>query len=71
MKWYDRIGPTHGARVVARAWVDSEFKQRLLADGVAACKEMGIDWMQPTGFGTPSDYTYLIVCENTPEIHNA
>ena len=27
--------------------------------------------MKPTGFGTPSDYTYLIVCENTPRIHNA
>ena len=36
MEWYDNIGPTHGARVVARAWVDPAFKQRLLADGVAA-----------------------------------
>jgi thiocyanate hydrolase subunit gamma len=70
MEWYDNIGPTGGARVVARAWVDPEFKQRLLADGVAACKELGIDWMQPTGSGTPSDYTYLIVCENAPKLHN-
>ncbi len=70
MEWYDNIGPTGGARVVARAWIDPQFKQRLLADGVAACKELGIDWMQPTGSGTPSDYTYLIVCENTPKLHN-
>ncbi|HUC18300.1 MAG TPA: thiocyanate hydrolase subunit gamma [Acetobacteraceae bacterium] len=70
MEWYDRVGPTGGARMVARAWVDPAFKQRLLADGVAACKEIGIDWMQPTGTGTPSDYTYLIVCENTPKVHN-
>jgi len=70
MEWYDQVGHTGGARVVARAWVDPAFKQRLLADGVAACKEMGIDWLQPTGVGTPSDYTYLIVCENTPQVHN-
>ncbi len=70
MEWYDQVGHTGGARVVARAWVDPAFKQRLLADGVAACMELGIDWLQPTGVGTPSDYTYLIVCENTPEVHN-
>ena len=70
MEWFDRIGPMGGSRVVARAWVDRDFKRRLLADGVAACKELGIDWMQPTGHGTPSDYTYLIVCENTPKLHN-
>lgn len=70
MEWYDNLGPTGGSRVVARAWVDPAYKQRLLADGVAACKELGIDWMAPTGVGTPSDYTYLIVCENTPQVHN-
>lgn len=70
MEWYDNIGPTGGARVVARAWADPPFKARLLADGVAACKELEIDWMRPTGFGTPSDYTNLIVCENTPKLHN-
>lgn len=70
MEWYDNIGPTGGARLVARAWVDPEFKKRLLTDAVAACKEIGIDWMQPTGVGTPSDYTFLIVCENTPKIHH-
>jgi thiocyanate hydrolase subunit gamma len=70
MEWLDHIGPTGGARVVARAWVDPQFKERLLADGVTTCKELGIDWYAPTGQGTPSDYTWLIVCENTPKIHN-
>ena len=37
-----RIGPHHGARVVARAWTDPEFKQRLLDDGTAAIAELGI-----------------------------
>jgi thiocyanate hydrolase gamma subunit len=70
MEWYDSIGPTNGSRVVARAWVDPEFKKRLLTDAIAACKELGIDWMKPTGVGTPSDYTYLIALENTPKIHH-
>lgn len=70
MEWYDHIGPTGGARVVAKAWVDPAFKQRLLTDATAACKEVGIDWLQPTGTGTPSDYTHLIICENTPKIHH-
>jgi thiocyanate hydrolase gamma subunit len=70
MEWYDKLGSTGGSRVVARAWVDPQFKQRLLTDGVAACKELGIDWLKPTGSGTPSDYTHLIVCENTPKLHN-
>ncbi len=70
MEWYDNVGHTGGAKVVARAWVDPEFKKRLLKDGVAACKELEIDWMQPTGTGTPSDYTFLIVCENTRKLHN-
>lgn len=70
MEWMDNIGPTGGARVVARAWVDPEFKKRLLEDGIAACKELGIDWLKPTGSGTPSDYTHFIVVENTPKIHH-
>jgi nitrile hydratase len=35
--------PERGARVVARAWVDAEFKKRLLADGPGACESLGID----------------------------
>ncbi|WP_409160460.1 nitrile hydratase subunit alpha [Pectobacterium sp. B2J-2] len=40
------IGPQLGAKVVARAWTDPAFKQRLLADATAACKEMGIGGLQ-------------------------
>src|SRR5512134_1880670 len=40
---YERdIGPLKGAKVVARAWVDAEFKRRLLADGAAAIGELGL-----------------------------
>jgi nitrile hydratase len=56
----DARTPAQGARVVARAWVDPDFKARLLADGTAACKSLGID-MGPTR---------LIAVENTPERHN-
>jgi hypothetical protein len=47
MEWYDRVGPTGGDRVVARAWVDPAFKQRLRADGVAACKGFGTRAISP------------------------
>lgn len=69
-EWADNIGPTGGSRLVAKAWVDPGFKERLLADGTEACKEVGIDWNEPTGVGTPSDYTFFYVLENTPEVHN-
>ena len=52
--------PALGAKVVARAWSDPEFKARLLADGSAACRELGID------VGTLK----LVVVENTPSVHN-
>jgi nitrile hydratase len=55
-----RIGPHHGARVVARAWVDPDYTQRLLADGTAAVAELGISG--PEG--------NVRVVENTDEIHN-
>jgi nitrile hydratase len=54
------IGPLNGARVVARAWVDSEYKRRLLADGSAAISELGFD-----GNRNP-----IQVLENTPTVHN-
>lgn len=54
------IGPHHGARVVAHAWVDPAFKERLLADGTAAIAELGISG--PEG--------NVRVVENTPEVHN-
>jgi len=56
----DTRTPAQGARVVAQAWQDPGFKQRLLADGSAAMEEMGID---PDGLK-------LVVVENTPEVHN-
>jgi len=55
-----RIGPHHGARVVARAWIDADFRDRLLDDGTAAIAELGI--IGPEG--------NLRVVANTSEIHN-
>jgi thiocyanate hydrolase gamma subunit len=70
MEWAEGIGPHGGSRLVARAWLDPDFKQRLLADGTETSKEIGIDWLDPTGTGTPSDFTYFYVLENTPAVHN-
>ncbi len=39
----DNLGPMNGAKVVARAWTDPAYKDRLLADGTAAIKELGFD----------------------------
>ena len=57
------IGPLIGARVVARAWVDPDFKRRLLEDANAALAELGIAEVGTTG-------TRLVVLENTPQVHN-
>jgi len=54
------LGPKNGARLVARAWTDPAFKQRLLVDGKAAAAELGIE-------GPEGD---LAVVENTAEVHN-
>jgi len=54
-------GYERGARVVARAWVDAGYKQRLLANGTKACEELGLE--------IPA--LKLLVVENTPEVHNA
>jgi thiocyanate hydrolase gamma subunit len=66
----EQIGPTPGARLVARAWLDPEFKRLALEDAIAASREVGVDWLQPTGFGTPSDFTALHVLEDTPNLHH-
>jgi nitrile hydratase len=55
------IGPMNGAKVVARAWVDREYRERLLADGTAAIAELG--------FGGPEG-EHMVVVENTPAVHN-
>jgi len=57
----DSRTPALGAKVVGRAWVDSEFRSRLLANGRAACEEFGISFY---------DDTLLIVLENTEKVHN-
>ena len=57
----NKIGPRNGARVVARAWVDPAFRQRLLADAVAAIAELGYVGEQGE---------HIVALENTAEIHN-
>lgn len=69
-EWADERSPAAGSRMVAKAWLDPEYKQRLLSNGTEASKEVGIDWLEPTGEGTPSDYTFFYPLENTPEVHN-
>src|SRR5689334_5034229 len=52
----------NGARMVARAWVDPEYRARMLADGRAAAKEMGFEF--------PEHHRQLVVLENTKDVHN-
>jgi nitrile hydratase len=54
------LGPMNGAQVVARAWTDPAYRERLLADGSAAIQELG--------FGGPEGN--LVVVENTDQVHN-
>ena len=56
-----RIGPHNGAKVVARAWVDADYKQRLLADGSRAIGEINLVGLQGQ---------HMVVVENTPTVHN-
>ena len=53
--------PERGAKVVARAWVDPEYKKRLLENGTKACEELGLDVPE----------LKLVAVENTPQVHNA
>jgi nitrile hydratase subunit alpha len=57
----NKVGPRNGARVVARAWTDPAFKQRLLANGTAAIAELGYSGEQGQD---------ITVVENTPTVHN-
>lgn len=57
----DNLGPMNGAKVVARAWTDPDYKARLLSAGTAAIAELGFS-------GLEGDH--MIVVENTPEVHN-
>jgi nitrile hydratase len=56
-----KVGPRNGAKVVARAWVDPAYKERLLNDATAAIKELGFSGLQGED---------MVVVENTPEVHN-
>jgi nitrile hydratase subunit alpha len=56
-----KIGPRNGARVIARAWVDPSYKERLLADATAAIAELGYG-----GLGGE----HMVVIENTARLHN-
>ncbi len=53
--------PTNGAHVVARAWLDPEFKKRLFSDGTAACAELG--------YGGPQG-EYIVPLQDTPTLHH-
>jgi nitrile hydratase subunit alpha len=55
------VGPLNGARVVARAWVDDDYRARLLSDGTRAIGELG--------YGG-AEGEHLVVLENTPAVHN-
>ena len=55
------VGPLNGAKVVARAWSDPAYRERLLDDGTKAIAELG--------FGGP-EAAKLIVVENTSDVHN-
>jgi thiocyanate hydrolase subunit gamma len=66
----EQIGPAPGGRLVARAWLDPGFKRLAIEDPIAASREVGVDWLQPTGFGTPSDFTALHILEDTPRLHH-
>jgi nitrile hydratase len=56
-----KVGPHNGARVVARSWVDPEYRARLLSDATAAISELGYDGRQGE---------HMVAVENTPSTHN-
>lgn len=56
-----QVGPQNGARVVARAWLDKDFKKWLLEDASAAIASLGFTGRQGE---------HMVVVENTPDVHN-
>ncbi|MFK7992843.1 MAG: nitrile hydratase subunit alpha [Granulosicoccus sp.] len=56
-----QVGPQNGARIIARAWVDEQFRQWLLDDATAAIASMGFSGRQGE---------HMVVVENTPDTHN-
>ena len=61
LEGFDRAAPERGAKVVARAWSDAEYKSRLLDDATAAIAEMGYEGRQGE---------HMVVVENTAHVHN-
>jgi nitrile hydratase len=57
----NKVGPRNGARVVARAWVDPEYRKRLLADADTAIAELGYSGMQGE---------HMVAVENSSKVHN-
>jgi nitrile hydratase len=57
----NKIGPRNGAKVIARAWVDPEYRKRLLRDATAAIAELGFAGYQGE---------HMVAVENTPKVHN-
>jgi nitrile hydratase subunit alpha len=57
----ENLGPMNGAKVIAKAWNDPEYRTRLLTDGTAAIAELG--------FGGPEG-EHMVVLENTADVHN-
>ena len=60
-RYVNDVGPMNGAKVVAKAWSDDDYRQRLLTDGTAAIAEMGFSGPQGE---------HMVVLENTDEVHN-
>lgn len=60
-RYVNDVGPLNGAKVVAKAWVDPEYRARLLEDGTGAIKELG--------FAGPQG-EHIVVVENTEQVHN-
>lgn len=60
-RYVNDVGPMNGAKVVAKAWTDDDYRQRLLTDGTAAIAELGFSGPQGE---------HMVVLENTDEVHN-
>ena len=62
VEYYENdVGPQNGARVIARAWVDPDYRTRLLGDGSSAIAELGYGGVEGEN---------MVVVENTPDVHN-
>ncbi|WP_420465920.1 nitrile hydratase subunit alpha [Panacagrimonas sp.] len=59
--YQSRVGPRNGARVVAKAWSDPDYRKRLLDNSTAAIAELGYSGVQGED---------MVVVENTPQVHN-